>query len=350
LAVEPARDCVSQFRKYADTVAVSVGITHVFETNPTLGHFVGIEHRLIANQNDLLTPDITTLFDEVSRGLLFDLKYSLPSDVRNLKDELLNLEKYKNARSGFGTPGIVRSVDFVLVCHMEDAKHATQAVQEIYTETGKTFFSPETFSIWSWTIGVARSDERKEEMRLLHMHGATRNTRLQTMIKQPGGILVAEEVLTALRFTQSFVREKPPVQYTMSLLIQNVLSALRPLPLSVSSDRQEYTVTLETVSQKANILFPPWWESDVQTVQVKRGWIKEALEALVKVKMIGNIPGKPDSYSIITRKLVFKKQLPLVICERLEALSKRRPRGRPPSPKIVKSEVAPKKTLLDYVS
>jgi hypothetical protein len=350
LVVEPARFCITEFRKYADTVAVSAGISHLFDTSPSLGRFVGIEHRLVANPNALLTPDITTLYNDDSKGLIFDLKYSLPSDVQAVKDELLSLEKYKYARSGWGVSGIVDTLDFVLVCHMDDAKRATEASRQIYKETGKSFFSPETFSIWSWTIGVSRSDERKEEMRLMHMYGATRNAKLQAMISDPGGILVAEEVLTTLRFTQTFVRQKPPVQYTMSLLIQNVLSALPPLPLSLTSQRQEYIVTLDTVSQKTNILFPPWWESDVQTVQVKRSWTKEAMDALAKVKLVGAVEGKSESYAISPRKIRSRKQLPQVICERLVALAKRRPRGRPRGQKKIETDKnTQSKRLTDYI-
>ncbi len=350
MTVDPSRFCLTEFRKYADTVAVSTGISHLFETNPALGQFVGIEHRLVANPNALLTPDITTLYDDNSKGLLFELKYSLPSDPQAVTDELLKLEKYKYARSGWGTSGIVSTVDFILVCHMDDAKRATDAARQIYKETGKSFFAPETFSIWSWTIGVSRSDQRREEMRLLHMHGATRNAKLQAMILDPGGILVAEEILTALRFTQVFVRQKPPVQYTMSVLIQNVFSALPPLPLSLTSQRQEYIVTLDAVAQKTNILFPPWWESDVQTVQVKRGWIKEAMEALVKVKMIGAVQGKSESHAISPRRLTTRKQLPQVICERLAAHARRRPRGRPSAPKKIETgKILQSKLLTDYV-
>ncbi len=187
-------------------------------------------------------------------------------------------------------------------------------------------------------------------MRLLHMHGKTRNTNLQAMIAEPAGILVAEEVLTALRFTQIFVREKPPVQYTMSVLIQNVFSALPPISLSVTSQREEYEVTLDTVSQKTNVLFPPWWETDIRTVQVKRSWIKEAMQELVRVKMVGAVEGRPDSYLLSRGRMTSRKQLPQQICERLAAIAKRKPRGRPPSPKKVEpSKASQSAKLTDYV-
>lgn len=346
-----ATNCVSSFRKYANTVAVSAGISHLFETSPSLGRFIGVEHKLMANPSGLLTPDITALYDNDSKGLLFDLKYSLPADVQSVKDELLELEKYKHPRGGWGTSGVIQAVDFVLVCHMDDAHRATEAIRQLYQETSKSFFSSDTFSIWSWTITVARDDPGKEEMRLLHMYGTTRNATLQAAIAKAGGILVHEEVLTALRFTQNFVREKPPVQYTMCLLIQNVFSALPPLSLSLGSQRQEYAVTLDTVSQKANVLFPPWWETDVQTVQVKRSWVKEALDELVKIGLVGNVAGKPDSYSISIRRPISRKQLPQVICEKLSFLARRRPRGRPPSSKrIAKDKVLVSKPLEDYFS
>ena len=350
MAVDPTRACVNDFRKYADTVAVSAGISHLFDITPNLGKFVGIEHRLSTSQDDLLTPDITTLYDNDSKGLLFDMKYSLPRELQNTKSELLELEKYKNAKKGWGISGTVSSIDFVLVCHMEDAKRATDAAREIYRETSKPFFSSGSLSIWSWAIGLSRADEKKEEMRLLPIYGSSKNPKLQAMIQQPAGILLPEEVLTALRFTQVFVRQRPPVQYTMSILIQNVFSALPPIPLSLASPAKDYVVNLDTISQKVNVLFPPWWEADTKTVQVKRGWIKEAMDTLAKVQMIDVVDRSTESYRISPRKWASKKPLPQLVCERLQAFAKRKPRGRPPSPgKIETKKVEQSRKLTEYM-
>jgi len=309
---------------------VSAAISHLFETHVQLGRFVGVEHKLVAmHPDDILTPDITAVYDNDSKGLLFELKYSLPSDVRSVKDELMKLAKYSGAKSGWGIKGVVQAADFVLVCHIDDVKRAVDAVEQIFAETQDPFYNPTGFSIWFWTTTAAREDETKEEMRLQHAYGATRNAPLQQMIKEPGGILVAEEVLTMLRFLYAFIRQKPPVQYTIVLLIQNVFSALPP-PLRAG--RQYYELNLDLVYQKTNILFPPWWESDIQTVQVKRGWIKEALDTLTRLKLIEEIPGKPDSYSIPIPTLITRKPLPLAICKRLVAMQRkmRRPLGRLP--------------------
>jgi hypothetical protein len=323
---------VADWRKYYDTVAVSSAIYHLFETNPNLGRFIGVEHKLTtANPNEILTPDITAVYESNSSALLFELKYTLPQDIRSVKDELAELAKYGRAERGWGVGSPIQSTDFVLVCTVEDVNRAVEAVKQIATETQDVFYDPRSFSIWHWLRHEAREGEGKEEMRLQHAYGTTRDSALQKLIEQPAGILVPDEVLMTLRFTNVFVRQKPPVQYTIVLLIQNVFSALPP-PGGLG--RRFYEVDLDVTYRKANALFPPWWENDVTTVQVKRGWIKEALDTLVNLKLIKEIPGKPDSYSIPIPTLPTKKPLQDAVCQKLVSLREqaRQSRGRPRVP------------------
>ena len=243
---------MADFRKYSDTVAISSAILHLFEENPSLGHFIGIEHTLHGSSTEeVLTPDITVTYDNDTIGLLFELKYSLPSDVRSVKDELLKLSKYATARDGWGVRSPVQAGDFVLVCHADDVKRTVEAATEISSETSNPFFSPRSFSIWYWTITAPRNSERKEEMRLLHAYGATGNNPLQSLINQAGGVVISEDVLTSLRFTNVFVRQKPPVQYSIVLLIQNVFSAL---PLFKEQERDRYQVPLDTIDEKTTVV------------------------------------------------------------------------------------------------
>lgn len=323
------RVCVLDWRKYYDTVAVSSAIFHLFNTNPPLGRFVGVEHRLVGpNPTDTLTPDLTALYSSDSMGLLFDLKYSLSPNPRTVNDELQELMKYDNISGGW-TVKPVKDYDFILVCHMNDAKRAVDAAKDIFSRTKNAFFDPSRFAIWSWTITAVRGNERLEEMRILLQYGRTRNAPLQQLIEEPGGIVSPEQVLTTLRFTQLFVRQKPPVQYTIVLLIQNVFTALPPPPFR--GEAKDYRVDLDTIYRKTNALFPPWWENDVQTVQVKKQWVREALDTLVGIDLVKKEPGGRDSYIIPIPTLKTRKPLHEAICEKLTSLEKvRRPRGRPP--------------------
>lgn len=348
LSAVSAGTCLADYRKYSDTVAVCSGIFHLFQTNPKFGYFVGIEHKLIVEPNEFLTPDITTIYEKKSKGLLFEFKYSLPINFHWVKGELHKLARYNCVKNGWGVKEHVQLADFILVCHIDDVKRVVEAAKQIFSETQNPFFNPMRFSIWSWTISTERKDPTKEEMRLQNMYGAIRNVYLQNKINEPGGILIDERVLMALRFSCMFIRQKPPVQYTIILLTQNVFSALQH-PLSI--DIREYEVDLDLIYKKANELFPPWWENDVKTIQLKRSWIKEALDTLVMIKLINNIPEKKDSYSIPIPTLPIRKQADITICKKIEAAQKKaiRHRGLHYIPKSPKKKPSGTRSLKDYL-
>jgi len=145
-----------------------------------------------------------------------------------------------------------------------------------------------------------------------------------------------------------FIRQKPPVQYTMILLTQNVFSALQH-PLSV--DKREYELDLNIIYKKANELFPPWWENDVKTIQVKRSWIKEDLDTLVMIRLIKYIP-ENDSYFIPIPTLPIRKQADITICKKIAVAQKKaiRHRGLHYIPKVTqKKRPSGTKSLKDYL-
>ena len=325
---------MADFRKYSDTVAISSAILHLFEENPSLGHFIGIEHTLHGSSTpEVLTPDITVTYDNDTIGLLFELKYSLPSDVRSVKDELLKLSKYATARDGWGVRSPVQAGDFVLVCHADDVKRTVEAATEISSETSNPFFSPRSFSVRYWTITAPRNSERKEEMRLLHAYGATGNNPLQSLINQAGGVVISEDVLTSLRFTNVFVTLKTP-----SSIFDRTFDSERLFGSSTYSksrgETQIPSASRHHLRKNQRRLPPPWWESTTETVQVERSWIKEALDNLVNLKVIERIQGT-DSYSIPIPTVVARKAtVAELICKKLERL--RRGRTRTVLPKPVK--------------
>ena len=195
------RKCVEQWRKYYDTVAISAAIYHIIVTHSEIGRFIGIEQRLDTSKpGERLTPDLVVLYDS-DRGLLFDLKYLLPTDIRSMKDKLMELSKYGRVQSSWRAGERIGSVDFILVCHPDDVKLAVEAAREVFAETNNPFYDPGSFSIWFWTVTTARETGRREELRLHLAYGATRNVPLQRMIEEAGGILIPEEVLATLRFS-----------------------------------------------------------------------------------------------------------------------------------------------------
>ena len=311
------QECIRGYRKYYDTVAVSSAIANLFRSNSLFGKFIGESHELRTENDEPITPDITAVFDSGSKGLLFEIKYSLQSSAT---DVLLGMKRYFAAKTGWrNSTGTVHSVDVVLICHADDTATIHEAIENLAKQDGNEFLKSDGFSLWQWILGSPKEGEREEVMWMQHIAGSCRNQPVNEHILRPGGIRIPDDVLSYLRFQHSFVRDKPPVQYTILLLLQHVLPK--------DPDREEYEIPLEVVYQRANSFFPPWWESTEATKQVKRRWIKEALSTLHDLGLIQR-KGDSEVYRI-PRSLLEKRKPSRFICRKLARhYEKRAARGR----------------------
>jgi len=291
---------------------------------------MGIEPKLVGPEGNSVTPDLVALYDENKKGLIFELKWSLPLTEEYLENKLKGLKKYSTPFKNWRTS--TRHVDchdLVLVCHIDDAKRAIDKITKISEEPGYEFFKSDGFAVWTWNITASKSGERKEELRFFRAHGKTRNNAIEKMISEPGGILVPEGVLRYLRFMFSFIRQKPPVQYTMTILIQNVFSSFQQKP-----ERNYYEMDTDLIYNRAKPFFPSWHEPDTETVQMKRGWIKEALGKLWELNLVDKMLDKPDWWRIPIPTLKARRAIQEAICRKiskklLEQVKRvRRRRGR----------------------
>lgn len=324
------QNCIRDYRKYADTVAVLSAIHNLIKKNPNMARFIGIEHKLIDQEGNDVTPDLVALYDQNRKGLSFELKWSLPLIEEYREKKLKELKKYTTPFQNWRTStGRVDHHDLVLVCHIDDAKRVIDTIAKISEEPEYKFFKSDGFAVWTWNITASKSGERKEELRFFRVYGKTRNGIIETMISEPGGILVAEDVLRYLRFTFSFIRQKPPVQYTMTILIQNIFSSFQQKP-----ERSYYEIDTDLIYNRAKPFFPSWHESDTKTLQVKRGWIKEALQKLWELNIVDKLPDKPDWWRIPIPTLRTRRPTQEAICRKiskklLEQMKRiRRRRGR----------------------
>lgn len=322
--------CVREYRKYADTVAVSYAVYNLFTKNPEIANFVGIEHKLKNIENTDIRPDIVVTYENDQKGMIFELKWSLPLDDELLEREIRGLRRYAISCSNWRKPS--DNVDFhdlVLICHIDDAQRTVDIIKRISNESNCDFLKKEGFAVWSWTITAPKKGQRKEELRLFPVYGKTRNRKVETLIRKPGGILFPEDVLTFLRFSFTFVREKPPVQYTMTVLVQNIFPSFQQKPY-----RDYYKIHTDLIYERAKIFFPSWHEFDAKTIQIKRGWIREALGKLLEINLCEKMLGKPDWWSIPIPTLQTKKPFQTALCrktsqEYLKRTKKRRAPGRP---------------------
>ena len=326
------RDCIKAYRRYADTVAVLSAIHYVLKKEPRIADYVGIETKLQNSYGHDVTPDLIALYETRTRGLLFELKWSLPFSEKLLEKEIREIKKYTVPCSKWRTStGKVEYHDVILVCNFEDVQRVLDTVQNVIKKTEFDFLKSDGFAVWTWVISAARGGERKEHLIISNAYGKTRNTTIENMMQRPTGLILPEEVLTYLRSSFSFIRQKPPIQYIIIELVQHVFSQFQD---PTRGRGEVYEITTDMIYDKAKILFPSWHDFDVRTLQIKRGWITEALEAMFALGIIGKPVGKPDSWLIPIPTLKTRGPIHSALCKKLakhQLKVQRRPlrRGRP---------------------
>jgi len=312
------RPCLEEYRRYADTAAVSAALYSLFKEESPRGKFAGIDHKFRDIRGNPLTPDFAALSQDKSTGMVFELKSSLPSDEELLTKEMKEIEKYSLIARGWPTAtGSVDHHDIVLVCHMDDAKKAVETAERLSKENDSGFFAREGFTIWSWVLSSQKEPGRKDEMRLMKAYGATRNEELEGMISSTGGILISEKVLEVYRFQYLFVRARPPVQYTIVMLIQHVLNPI--LSSYVGSGERE--IPLELVLARVGSFFPHWWGSGADIAQTKKDWILEALQKMVEIDLMKTAEDKGDVFIMYTPSRRYRDSLNDVVCKKLLELT-----------------------------
>jgi hypothetical protein len=308
------QDYIRAYRRYADTVAVLSAVYHILQKSPVVVDYVSIEKKMkVANGKDI-TPDLAALYESRSKGLMFEFKWSLPLSEPLLEKEVKGLKKYfTECLNWKNTSGKVAYHDVVLICHVEDAQRVVSMLLKVANEQGFEFLNQSGFAVWAWTISATREGQRGEHLVLTNIQGTTRNSIIEKMMKQLPGLILPEEALTYLRSSFNFTREKPPIQYTIITLIQHVFSQFKdprrgPAP---------YELTTDMIYEKSKILFPSWHEFDVETLQLKRRWITEALETMYALKIIGKPIGKPDTWLVPIPTFKTRRPIESALCTKL---------------------------------
>jgi len=279
---------------------------------------------------------------------MFEFKWSLPSDEELLEKEIKELKKYSIPCSNWQkSVQKVDTQDLILICHIDDVHRTVEMIKTVSQDTDHSYLGKEGFAVWTWSITPPKKGERKEELRLFSVYGKTHNEEIEKQINQPEGILFPEDVLAYLRFTFTFIKEKPPLQYTTTVLIQNILPTFQ-----TGSERELYDIHIDMIYERTKGFFPSWREYDTQTIQVKRKWIKEVLEKLCELELCGMIPDKPDWWRIPIPVIRTRKPVQHVFCRKIaKAYMKQmhsKKKGRPKTRISRPQATAKDKRLTDF--
>ena len=345
------KECLKIFQKYLDTVTVSAAVCHLFKENDHIGHFVGIEPKMKRIAQSPATPDLAVLYDNKSKGIIFEIKWSFSRNLESLEEKIKEIKKYFVSFVNWkNDTGRVDWHDVVLICHPDDSERVLACIKKISTEKDYEFFNKIGFSIWTWIFTQTKYGGRTEELRLIKVYGETRNVELERLISPQLGFLVPDEVLTFLRFSYFVVKEKPPIPYLLNILIVNVLLH----PVSASYEKN-YEVTTDWILRKSRNVILTNEDYDDQSLLIKRKWIREALDVLNDLDIIKK-GDKPDIWLIPTNLFRFsRRSINEIVCEKLvkrqlKMLKQSRRQLPIPTENRKKSRLTGKETkMTDYV-
>ena len=66
----------------------------MFQRTRELGKYIGIETKLKTKEGAEIEPDLVALYDNETKGILFEIKWSLPDRADLLQSEIEELSKY----------------------------------------------------------------------------------------------------------------------------------------------------------------------------------------------------------------------------------------------------------------
>lgn len=265
-----------EYRKYEQSIAVLFALSRLVRDNEKIGRLYGIT-KPIQVIGGRITPDVSASSNGGSAALFLELKWSLTPATA--KDELLKLKKYCEASFSWGSTPVQRK-DVVLVVAQEDADIAVSAIEELIRQ-GNAFL--ERVAIWKWFFARPRStgqmQAQSDALWMSKVHGKTANSELEALVTSASGFRVPDDVLKFTKYSYRFTKDKPPVQYTIATLLLHVLSSFRTRPekesLKISTD------LTDVVYDRAKTFFPGPESPD--SVQIRKKWIREALETMVAV-------------------------------------------------------------------
>lgn len=294
--------------------------------HPEIGVLHGVT-RDITTSTGIITPDVSAKASNGSAAIFFELKWTLtPSTV---SDEILKMKSYCEAI--FKWEGeIVRPVDVVFVVNEEDAAIAKASADSLLS-SGNDFLKS-GFTIWKWHFSPGRALGGEPSIWFEKIWGVTVDKNLDGLVSTPSGYQTPPEVLRYLRWSYRFIKDKPPIQYTIGMLLMHVFSSFRTRTDQSESLHVDLSLT-DAIYERAKGFFPAVAPSS-ETIQARKRWIREALKTMIDV-------------SLAKVRVPTATRIPLqeMICRKIQGRAIR-VGGRPPPRRIRRPKPSPFDTKL----
>jgi hypothetical protein len=322
--------CIDEYTKYDGSAVALAALAHLVEGNPGLGNVHGVTKDITTSKNPI-TPDLSVRTADRTGAIFFELKWTLTKSTA--QDEILGLRKYLEADFVW-TDSKVNPVDVVLIVNEEDADLAVGATNQLLA-AGNTYLGS-NLAIWKWHYSTGRGMRGEASMWFEKVWGRSSNIELERLISSASGYKTPSDVLTYIRWTFRFTKDKPPIQYIIGELLMNVFSSFR----TKTDKREELEITAnltDTVYDRAKTFFAGKDPSS-ESVQLRKRWVRDALRMMPEIGL-----------GTIRVPYLTREGLTESLCDRIKKYLDRRQR-RSGSGRVKRPKVSPFDTRLDSMS
>lgn len=310
-SLTPQEECTRchkiEVDRYYQTVLLTLGLKDLIDGG-TLGcKFVSAEPLFKeATSNKEIFPDIVLQYDNDNRGILLEVKTSLSEVDFFLLEALKQLELYSNKLIGWETNSKeVVDHSLVLLCHFLDSDRIQQKITQWIAE-GKLKIT-KNFSIVEWSIVESLKYGPKDVFLIRLKMGETGCELLDIKLRQ--NIKFEVDTIYTKYEKCRFVRKEPPVEYTMNQLWSCIFPALHEIT-------EDFTCTIDEILGVAYAYYIPWSGLHGEYSQIRKKWIRKALDAFCRIELAEKLEDIPDNFRVFYGKQI-QKDVSEYIVERI---------------------------------
>lgn len=276
-----------KYDAYYNTVMMSVGLKHIFNSNEPCTFKTNEPSMQTSNNN--VTPDVIFQCDNDNKGIVCEIKTSLPNNehylLRDMKEQI---EKYSDIQSGWKTKSkTINQYAILLLLHRNDSKIMDKHLQKWLKS--RDIITNKKICIAEWQHNHALKVRSQDEILISHRSGTTECDYFDQ--KLYNDIRLNEMQLAMDYETQKFVKSDPPDLYIMTILYHNLFSIL-------STDKDEFMVTIDDLMEKLSEYYTSWSGLQGEQTQIRRRWVIRAMDKFFEIGIVEKHADHSDTYKI----------------------------------------------------
>ena len=270
---------IAEYDAYYYTVRLSAGLKDAFGGDGPCSFKVSEPTMRTAGGKEV-HPDAIFQCDGDTRGVVCEIKTSLPRDRRLLRRDLgEQIGKYAEIESGWMTgTGRIAEHSVLLLVRRADAKRARDL---IYEDVGGKLVLTERLCLVHWDLTGAREHSAGYTIHIVREEGSTDCEYIDSRLDR--GITVPLLGMMDEYENRKFVKADPPDLYMLEVLYQRVLPGL-------AGDDGYVTVSIDRLMARISEYYASWSGLPGEQSQIRPRWVRHALGTLCRMGLAKRLP------------------------------------------------------------